>query len=143
MSVSVFSINARGFRDLLKRKALFHYCQGKCAVFCFIQESHACSEAALFWKKQWESEVRFPFGTNQSTGAAILTGRLGGQILTRDTDNLGQWIILVVEINHTLCILVNSYATNNCLIFQDIETTINQLFSKYPAKIICLPLNSS
>ncbi len=52
-------------RVLLKRKGLFRCCQVKCADFCFIQESYACSEDALFWKNQYGSDVWFSFGTNQ------------------------------------------------------------------------------
>ncbi len=48
-------VNARGIRGLFQRKALFFHCQGKGADVCFIQESHACSEDAAFWKVQFSS----------------------------------------------------------------------------------------
>ncbi len=52
MSISVFSINARGLRNLLKRKSLFLFCKGKGVDFYFVQETHACEEDEKFWRSQ-------------------------------------------------------------------------------------------
>lgn len=74
MSIKMFSVNARGLRNQLKRKALLLYCQSKGADFYFIQESHACETDVGFWRSQWGNEVWFPFGTNRSAGVVILKG---------------------------------------------------------------------
>ncbi|CDQ93629.1 unnamed protein product [Oncorhynchus mykiss] len=68
MPISVFSINARGICNILKRKSLFLYCKGKSADFYFIQETHACSIDTAFWKCQWGNDIWFSFGTNRSAG---------------------------------------------------------------------------
>ncbi len=58
---------------MLKRKALFLFCKGKEADFCFIQETHACKEDVLFWRSQWGSDMWFSFGvSNRTAGVAIL-----------------------------------------------------------------------
>ena len=96
MLLSVFSINARGIRDQLKRKALFLYCKGKNADFCLIQETHACSSDAKFWKSQWGKEIRLSFGSKRTAGVAILQDRFTGQILEFEKDDCGKWILLVI-----------------------------------------------
>ncbi len=138
MSITIFSVNARGIRDMLKRKALFLFCKGKQADFCFIQETHACKEDVLFWKSQWGSDMWFSFGvSNRTAGVAILKDKFSGQVISHKTDDQGRWIIILVEINQVKVIIINIYATNNKtmngLIFQDIEGHINSLHSKFPS----------
>ncbi len=73
MSKTIFSVNARSIRDMLKRKALFLFCKGKEADFCFVQETYACKEDVLFWRSQWGSDMWFSFGvSNRTAGVAIL-----------------------------------------------------------------------
>ena len=113
MSISVFSINARGLRDLLKRKSLFLYCKGKGVDFYFVQETHACKEEEKFWRSQWGNDIWFSHFSNRSAGVAILKGKFRGQVLSHEIDSLGRMIILHVNIDQTHYTLVNSYATNN------------------------------
>ncbi len=99
---------------MLKRKALFLFCKGKEADFCFIQETHACKEDVLFWRSQWGSDMWFSFGvSNRTAGAAILKDKFSGQVISHETDDQGRWIIILVEINQVKVIIINIYATNN------------------------------
>lgn len=137
----MFSINARGIRDLFKRKAIYLYCRGKGADFHFVQETHACPADESFWKNQWGNEMWFSNGNNRSAGVAILKDKFKGQILHSETDMSGRWIILVVDMNQSQFILINNYATNNkttnLALFQSIESKIYHLYSTYPlAKVI-------
>lgn len=140
MSISIFSINARGIRNQLKRKSLFLYCQSKGADFYFIQESHACEADVTFWRSQWGSEVWFSFGSNKSAGVVILKGKFKGHIHSKHTDTEGRWIILHVSIDFSQFIIVNVYATNNKQknnnLFLTIEGKIEQLCSKFPCAVI-------
>jgi len=87
MSVRIFSVNARGLCDMLKRKALVLFCEGKEADFCFIQETYTCQNDALFWKNQWGCDIWFYFTTillgsftsNKTADVAILLKRTGFQ----------------------------------------------------------------
>lgn len=137
MSITIFSVNARGIRDLLKRKALFLFCKSKKADFCFIQETHACKEDVSFWKSQWGCDIWFSFGaSNRSAGVAILKDKFLGKTITQKSDDNGRWVILLVEINQVQFIIVNIYATNNKkngLIFQYIKGHINNLQLKSPS----------
>ncbi len=84
---------------MLKRKALFLFCKGKEADFCFIQETHACKDV-LFCKSQWGSDMWFSFGvSNRTAGVAILKDKFSGQVISHKTDDQGRWIIILVEIN--------------------------------------------
>lgn len=137
MSLSIYSLNARGLKDLVKRKALFLYCKSKGTDFCFIQETHACSTDESFWKNQWGSQIWFSNGSNRSAGIAILKDKFKGQVLHTEKDRSGRWIILVVDINHNQFILINIYATNskinNIGLFQDIESKVCLLLHNYPS----------
>lgn len=72
MSISVFSINARGLRNVLKRKSLFLFCKGKGVDFYFVQETHACEEDENFWRSQWGNDIWFSHCTTKSAGVAML-----------------------------------------------------------------------
>lgn len=141
MSISLFSFNARGLRNMLKRKSVFLYCTNKRHDFYFVQETHSNVEDVMFWKSQWGKDIWFSHGNNKSAGVAILLGEFKGQIIKFEKDDEGRWIILVVEIADTHLILINIYASNNkqqnSAIFFKIETKINQYLVKFPfGKII-------
>lgn len=141
MSLYVCSVNARGLRDLLRRKAFFLYCRAKNADFYFTQETHACAEDESFWKNQWGSEIWFSNGNNRSAGVAILKGNFKGQILYSEKDVSGRLIILVCELEQKQFIMVNIYATNdkirNQTLFKNVEARICQLNLKFSeAKVL-------
>lgn len=141
MSISVFSVNARGIRNELKRKSIFLYCQNNGADFYFIQESHASDTDLSYWRSQWGKDVWFSCGSNRSAGVAILLGRFKGHVIKHLTDTEGRWIILVIEIDHQQFILVNIYASNNkktnMALFLIIENKLSQLTITLPmAKIL-------
>jgi len=141
MSLFVCSVNARGLRDLLRRKAFFLYCRGKNADFYFIQETHACAEDESFWKSQWGSEIWFSNGNNRSAGVVILKGNFKGQILHSEKDVSGRFIILVCELEQKQFIMVNIYATNDSIknrtLFKNVEDRICRLNLKFSeAKVL-------
>lgn len=61
MSFSVVSLNARGLRDVVKRKALFLFSRPFGSDGFFFQESHSNDKDITFWKLQWSSEIWFSF----------------------------------------------------------------------------------
>lgn len=121
MSVSILTVNARGIKNLLKRKCLFLYCQNKGADFYFIQETHASEDDVSFWRSQWGKNVWFSFGSNRSAGVAILLGKFKGNIIKYLSDKNGRWIILLVDIDHFQFVITNIYA----------HPTINKLIKLY------------
>ncbi len=65
---SICTVNARGLRNDVKRKAIFLYAKSLNTDFCFIQESHANLNDFKFWKSQWGDELFSSFGSNFSAG---------------------------------------------------------------------------
>lgn len=89
------------------------------------------------WRSQWGRKAWFSHGSNRSAGVAILQGKFGGQIIKHDTDKDGRWIILLADINQSLVILINIYASNskilNNIIFSTVENKVNQWLALFPS----------
>lgn len=80
-SLSVLSLNVRGLRDMVKRKALFLFCKRSEADFIFLQETHSVEEDTKFWKTQWGNTVHYSHGSSNSAGVAIFLHKFKGEIL--------------------------------------------------------------
>ncbi len=91
MSVSVFSINARGLRNLLKRKSLFLYCKGKGTDFYFVQETHSSNEDEKFWRSQWGNYIWFAHGSNRAAGSQYSREHLRAMFLAMRQIILEDW----------------------------------------------------
>ncbi len=109
VSLSLCSLNVKGIRLSLKRKAIFLFCKKFQAEFHFIQETHALVSEYQFWKNQWGNEIWITYGSNRSLGVAILKGNFRGKILENKSNVFGRWVILVAEITDTILILGNIY----------------------------------
>lgn len=135
MTTSVFSVNVRGIKNEVKRKSLFLFLQNKGADFYFIQETHSSELNISHWSSPWGRNVWFSHGSNHSAGVAILQGKFGGKIIKHDTDKDGRWLILMADINQSLVILVDIYASNskslNNIIFLTIENKVDQWLALY------------
>lgn len=101
------SVNTRGLRNIVKRKAFFLFCKEAKADFVFLQESHSCSEDETFCKKQWGKESWFSHGSNRSAGVTILKDKFNGKVLDKRIDDKGHYIFLVLEI-HTNFVLIGN-----------------------------------
>lgn len=111
--ISLISVNARGLRDMTKRKSFFLFCKGKNANIVFLQETHSKSEDTLFWCKQWGDDAFFSHGTSRSAGVAILLKNFRGQVISHKADEHGHWLILILNIDDLKFILINIYGYNN------------------------------
>lgn len=140
MSLSVISLNARGLRNNVKRKAIFLFCKQFNSDFCFIQESHSTEQEKTFWRSQWGDDLWMSHGTEHAAGVCILKGRFNGKILNSDIDKDGHYIFLIVEAAHSIYILVNVYGFNcqreNKLYFDRLEERLLRWLSKYPNSFI-------
>ncbi len=137
MELSLISLNVKGIRDIVKRKAIFLFCKEMKADFIFLQESHSSSEDVPFWKNQWGDEL----WSNHSAGVIILKGSFRGKILYNQCDVKGHWVILVIEIGSNMFILCNVYGYNSCVLnhnlLDTIEENVNIISTKFPmAKVI-------
>lgn len=112
MSLSVLSLNVRGIRDLLKRKAFFLFFKKFKCDFYLIQETHASLSDYNFWKSQWGDDLWMSYGSNRAAGVAILKGTFKGKIIKTNIHDSGRWMILVIEKNTEIFVLGNIYASN-------------------------------
>lgn len=78
-SISLASLNVRGLKDLIKRKALFLFCKGR--------------------KPHWGDLILFSHGTNKSAGVAVCFNRFPGDIIAHRRDDQGHWLMVVLKID--------------------------------------------
>lgn len=113
MSLSVVSLNTRGLRNNVKRKALFLYAKQLRMDFVFFQETHSLAKDSSFWKSQWGNELWLSHGTEKSAGVSCLKSNFFGQILQSVGDCQGHYLCLVTNISGKIIILVNFYGYNS------------------------------
>lgn len=112
MSLSIVSLNARGLRQICKRKALFLYAKNFKCDFSFFQESHSVAADVNFWKSQWGNDAWYSHGSERSAGVTTLKGSFNGTILHSDCDSLGHYICLLIDHNHSIFIVISIYGYN-------------------------------
>ncbi len=61
-SISLASLNVRGLKDLVKRKALFLFCKGRKPHCLLLQETHSSEVDTKFWANQWVIEYYLVMG---------------------------------------------------------------------------------
>lgn len=96
--LSFNSLNARGLKDNVKRKATFLFCKNQKAHMTFLQETHSCADNDSFWNNQWGDKILFSHGSNRSAGVAICFNNCPGNIVTFQADVEGHWLIAVLNI---------------------------------------------
>ncbi len=142
MSFSLITLNVRGLRLNVKRKALFLFAKQQKSDFCFFQEVHSTPNDVSFWKAQWGNDIWFAHGSEHSAGVAILKSKFSGDILYSDVDTLGHYIILVAKCDLLTMILVNFYGYNskseNDDLFDTLEIRLTHCLSKFPNSLILI-----
>lgn len=136
MSLSVVSLNARGLRDNLKRKALFLFGKQCKTDFCFFQETHTVNDDVHFWKSQWGNEAFFSHATQRSAGVCTLKNNFTGGILHTDCDKNGHYVCQVVDTHNSNFILINIYGYNlvsdNNTLLTIVEKKICYWLARFP-----------
>lgn len=105
---SICSVNARGLRNDVKRKAIFLYVKSLNTDFCFIQESHGNFSDFKFWKSQWGDELFSSFGSNLT-----LKHKFRGKIIETISDPEGHFLFVLVTLNDLFFVLGNVYGFNS------------------------------
>lgn len=108
-NLSFISLNTRGLKDNVKRKAIFLYCKGQKANCVFLEETHSCASDTSFWSVSGETRcclVMVP--TNLQVSQFVLID-VPGNVITQKADEKGHWLEVVLNIEGSLIILVNIY----------------------------------
>ena len=110
--LSFFSLNTRGLKNNVKRKATFLFCKEQKSNIIFFQETHSVEADTIFWKQQWGDCVFFSHGTSHSVGVMILFNRFSGNVIYHTSDINGHWLMMVIEFNDVNYILICVYGYN-------------------------------
>lgn len=133
---SCISLNARGLRDITKRKSIFLFCKGEKANFILLQETHSKPDDEKFWINQWGDKIIFDHGSTRSAGLAILFCNSPGKLVASKSSNNGHWLICVLNIDEQYSILANIYGFNNPaqnkLLLTELSDNIKNLKLTYP-----------
>ena len=111
--ISIFSLNCRGLRDGVKRKALFARLQHNLYDVICLQEVHVVQTDLEFWKKQWNGNMVASCGTNRARGCLMLSRNNNVEFSEIESDNEGRYIIVNCKFNSRELVLINVYAPNN------------------------------
>ena len=68
----LLSLNVRGIRSCIKRKALFMWLTQQKADIIFLQETYSTKEVEDIWNTQYNGKSFYSHGTNHSCGVMIL-----------------------------------------------------------------------
>lgn len=136
------SLNVRGMRDMVKRKAIFLFCKSCESDLIFLQETHSCESDVKFWKNQWGNLIYSSHGSNHSAGVSILLHKFKGQILETAISNEGRWIIMALKQDNSIFVVCNLYGYNsfsaNKTLFSHITQKIIEMQIKYPDSFLIL-----
>ena len=141
MSIKLFSLNAQGLRDYVKRKKVFKYLQDKKADILFIQETHSTKEIETFWQCQMKGQFYFSHGSNKSKGVLIfIRSGFVFDLIDSVIDKDGRYIILHMLINEKSFVIANIYAPNRIQEQIEFWLMIQRELEKYDASSTCFVL---
>ena len=58
-AIKILSLNVRGLRNQVKRRALFLYLKNQKADFCCLQETFTLKEDEIPWASEWGGKIIF------------------------------------------------------------------------------------
>ena len=125
------SLNARGIRDLNKRKSIFSWLQRQKADIAFLQETYSTCDVVDKWRFQWPGKFFYSHGTNHSKGVMILVSdKLQFELKSEVQDKDGRYILIDAVIQDSPFLLLNIYSPNNtaeqCTFFSGILNTLEE-----------------
>ena len=91
------SLNVRGIRDAVKRKAMFLFCKRSEADLIPLQETHSSESDIKFWKGQWGNGIYCSHGTNHSAGVSVFLHTFRGDILEVVSSDDGRWLTIILK----------------------------------------------
>jgi len=103
-------------RDKNKRHKMLNWFvkHGATGGVTFVQETHTTADSQQKWEECFKGEIIMSHGANNSKGVAILMGNKLDQTITASViDQKGRYIILLVEIQGSNFLLINSYQPND------------------------------
>lgn len=141
-SLKIVSLNVRGLRNNIKRKALFLFLRKTNPNIILLQEMHSCDSDNKFWKSQWGDQAYFCHATHHSAGVALLFNKFTGDILETYSADSGRWCIVLCKLDNALFIICNVYGHNGIpqarTMFTQVLSKIRELQSKNKAAFLII-----
>ena len=110
--LNIFSLNANGLGNKIKRKAVFEKLKSKGNGIFLLQETHTTKDREKEWFSQWGSRnIYFSHGSSNQKGVATLVSDgYDIEILQTYTDCEGRCVIIDIKRNDTIFTVCNVYA---------------------------------
>ena len=106
----LYSFNTRGLANNKKRNEVFQWLKRYNDGIILFQETHTDSVSEKYWQREWDGEIIFAHGTNNSKGVAILLPKnTDYEVKSVVTDENGRYILLDISINDNQYIVLNVY----------------------------------
>ena len=112
LDIKIYSLNANGLGDPVKRQAVFDKLNRKGAAIFMLQETHCTEALEAVFKRQFDSnQMYFSNGSSNSNGVlTAISKSYDIKVINVIKDNDGRFIILDVERNGHCFRLGNIYA---------------------------------
>ena len=112
MSLNIISLNARGLRDVNKRRAVFKFYRDRCDVLC-LQETHSTPEDESVWRAEWGGKSFFSHGSSAARGTMILIKKgFKGKCIHETSSADERNIVINITINDVTMCICSIYAPN-------------------------------
>ena len=112
MSLRLISINVRGLREVVKRRAIFNYYRQRANIIC-LQETHSTTEEELKWEFEWGGDIVYSHGNSKARGVCILLQKGMKKLISDiERDDCGRRIKINIVINSVVLCICNIYAPN-------------------------------
>ena len=108
---SFLTLNVRGLKNRIKRKAIFSYLKDQNCNFYLLQETFSEPKDEAIWRNEWGGDVFFSHGTNHSKGVCILMNPLVATTVENTYKDIdGRIIAIDVVCNEVSFSICNVYA---------------------------------
>ena len=113
MSLKILSLNVRGLRDILKRRAIFNFYRTRTNFLC-LQETHSNEEDEEIWASEWHGDIIFSHGQRNARGVCICMPK-GAKVEMSNIvkDEAGRLIKVELMWKNALYCICNIYAPNS------------------------------
>ena len=125
MVVNIISLNVRGIKNSIKRRAIFDHYRSRCDWLC-LQETHLTEQTCKTWANEWGGQIIFSHGETNARGVAICVKKQSNCCISNVySDHEGRYCAINVEQNGKNVRVCNIYAPN-----KDSPGFFNNIFRK-------------
>ena len=113
VNFKLLSLNVRGIRSSIKRKAVFLWLNKQKADIIFLQETYSTKEVEATCEKQYKCKMFFSHGSNHSRGVMILIkDNLEFELKSCVLDTEGRYILVNATVQGSDYLFANIYTPN-------------------------------